>query len=146
MQREIRLAEYDSSWPEQYRRHADSITEALGEALLSIEHVGSMSVPSLAAKPIIDIVLVVRDSSDEDSYLPQLTRAGYELRVREPKGHEQRMFRTRELDVHIHVFSESCSEVDRMLGCAAASVEWIYLNGGRRPGRFPKQGVEPGRQ
>jgi GrpB-like predicted nucleotidyltransferase (UPF0157 family) len=104
--REIRLAEYDPSWPERYRQHAQSITEALGEALVSIEHVGSTSVPGVAAKPIIDIVVVVGDSSEEGSYLPLLIRAGYQLRVREAEWHEHRMFRTPELDVHVHVFSQ----------------------------------------
>jgi GrpB-like predicted nucleotidyltransferase (UPF0157 family) len=114
-QLEIKLAEYDPSWPKRYQRHAELIKEALGEALLSIEHVGSTSVPDLAAKPIIDILVVVGDSSDESSYLPPLTRAGYRLRVREPEWHEHRMFRTPELDVHVHVFSRGCSEVERML-------------------------------
>jgi GrpB-like predicted nucleotidyltransferase (UPF0157 family) len=113
--REIRLAEYDSSWPKQYRRHADTIVGALGKALVSIEHVGSTSVPDLAAKPIIDIVVVVEDSSDEASYLPALMQAGYQLRIREPEWYEHRMLRTPELDVHVHVFSEECSEVSRML-------------------------------
>jgi len=113
--RAIRLAEYDPAWPARYRVHADRITGALGEGLISIEHVGSTAVPGLAAKPIIDIVLEVRDSSDEGSYLPALTRAGYELRVREPEWHEHRMLRTPELDVHVHVYSRACSEVGRML-------------------------------
>lgn len=82
---------------------------------MSIEHVGSTSVPGLAAKPIIDIVAVVADSSDEASYLPALTQAGYQLRIREPEWHEHRMFGTPELDAHVHVFSEECSEVIRML-------------------------------
>lgn len=73
------------------------------------------SVPGLAAKPIIDIVVVVGDSSEEGSYLSLLVRAGYQLRVREPEWHEHRMFRTPDLDVHVHVFSQGCSEVERML-------------------------------
>lgn len=113
--RKIRLAEYDPAWSERYRRHGESIREALGEALVSIEHVGSTSVPGLAAKPIIDIVVVVGDSRDEGTYLPLLIRAGYQLRVREPEWHEHRMFRTPDLDVHVHVFSLGCSEVERML-------------------------------
>ena len=113
--RKILLAEYDPSWPALYRRHADTIRKVLGETLLSIEHVGSTSVPGLAAKPIIDIVIVVADSGDEASYLPLLLEAGYQLRVREPEWHEHRMLRTPELDVHVHVFSKACSEVSRML-------------------------------
>ena len=113
--REIRLVEYDLSWPKQYRRHADSIARALGEALIRIEHVGSTSVPGLAAKPIIDIVVEVENSSDESSYLPALAPAGYQLRMREPEWHEHRMLRTVEFDIHVHVFSNGCSEVSRML-------------------------------
>ena len=113
--REIRLADYDPSWPESYRRHAQAIKEALAEGLLAIEHVGSTSVPNLAAKPIIDIVVVVADSADEGSYAPALARAGYQLRVREPAWHEHRMFRSPALNVHVHVFSKACGEVTRML-------------------------------
>ena len=49
-----------------------------------MEHVGSTSVPGLAAKPIIDILLAVPDSSDEHAYVPALEAAGYVLRIREP--------------------------------------------------------------
>ena len=65
-----------------------------------IEHIGSTSVPGLAAKPIVDILVVVRDITAEEDYLNQLLAAGYELRVREP-GH--RMVRTPARDVHIHI-------------------------------------------
>jgi GrpB-like predicted nucleotidyltransferase (UPF0157 family) len=82
---------------------------------LGIEHVGSTSVPGLAAKPIIDIDVLVADSSHEAAYLPALLVAGYVLRVREPAWHEHRMFRTPELDVHIHLFSTGCVEVARHL-------------------------------
>ena len=71
--------------------------------------------PGLAAKAIIDIVVVVADSGNENAYLPALTAEGYVLRVREPEWHQHRMFRTPGRDVHIHVFSAGCVEVDRML-------------------------------
>lgn len=88
---------------------------ALGERALRIEHAGSTSVPELAAKPVIDIVLVVADSGDEDSYAPDLESTGYVLRIREPEWYEHRMFRGSEPDVNLHVFSFGCPEVDRML-------------------------------
>lgn len=71
--------------------------------------------PGLAAKPIIDILVVVADSSDEGTYLPQLEAAGYVLRVREPDFHEHRMMRTPEKDVHIHLYSSGSPEVERYL-------------------------------
>jgi GrpB-like predicted nucleotidyltransferase (UPF0157 family) len=80
---------------------------------LRIEHIGSTSVPGLAAKPIIDILIAVENSVDEFNYLPQLEAAGYVLRVREPDWHEHRMLRTSAKDVHVHVYSAGCVEVER---------------------------------
>ena len=54
-------------------------------------------------------------SADESAYLPQLEAAGYVLRVREPDWHEHRMFRTPEKDVHIHIYSAGCPEIERNL-------------------------------
>src|SRR5215471_17226169 len=50
----IRLVDYDPQWPELYRREAERIQAALGRRGLQMEHVGSTSVPGLAAKPVID--------------------------------------------------------------------------------------------
>src|SRR4051812_20943774 len=108
--RAIVIEDYNPLWPEEFQRHAAIIGHALGKKALLIEHVGSTSVPELAAKPIIDIDVVVKDSSDEASYLPELLASGYVLRVREPAWHEHRMLRTPELDVHIHIFSPDCVE------------------------------------
>jgi len=111
----IRIVDYDPSWPTQYQAHAKKIARALGDVSLRIEHIGSTSVPGLAAKPIIDILVVVTDSADEDSYLPKLEAAGYELRVREPEFYEHRMLRTPTKDAHIHVFSPGSPEIFRFL-------------------------------
>jgi GrpB-like predicted nucleotidyltransferase (UPF0157 family) len=113
--REIKILDYDPDWPKKFETHAKRIADALGGSALRIEHVGSTSVPGLAAKPIIDILVVVQDSSDESAYLPQLEAAGYVLRVREPGWHEHRMFRTPEKDVHVHIYSVRCPEIQRVL-------------------------------
>ncbi len=91
------------------------IREALGDRALRIEHVGSTSVPGLAAKPVIDIDLVVADSSDEDAYVPPLEAAGYVLRIREPDWYEHRLFKGPDTNVNVHVFSAGCEEVERMV-------------------------------
>jgi GrpB-like predicted nucleotidyltransferase (UPF0157 family) len=114
-QQTIVIANYDPAWPERFRQEEVRIVAALGEAALSVEHIGSTSVPGLAAKPIVDILLVVEDSGEEASYLPALEEAGYVLRVREPDFHEHRMFRTPEKDVHVHVFSAGSPEIERYL-------------------------------
>jgi GrpB-like predicted nucleotidyltransferase (UPF0157 family) len=113
--RDVVVVDYDPLWPKTFAHHARITERALGTTALSIEHVGSTSVPGLAAKKIVDIVVVVDDSSDESVYLSALVSASYVLRVREPEWHQHRMFRTSELDVHVHVFSRGCVEVERLL-------------------------------
>jgi len=78
-----------------------------------VEHVGSTSVPGLAAKPIIDINLTVRDSSYEPAYVPALEAAGYVLGIREPAWHEHRLLRGTAPAVNLHVFSTGCEELER---------------------------------
>jgi GrpB-like predicted nucleotidyltransferase (UPF0157 family) len=113
--REIKIIAYDPVWPQKYEAHAKRIAGALGRDALRVEHIGSTSVPGLAAKPIVDILVVVQDSADESAYLPQLEAAGYVLRVREPDWNEHRMFRTPEQDVHVHIYSVGCPEIERNL-------------------------------
>lgn len=112
----IEIVDYDPEWPRLYEREAARIRAALGEVALRIEHVGSTSVPGLAAKPRIDILLVVADSANEASYVPALEAAGYVLRIREPEWYEHRVFKGPDTDVNLHVFTIGCPEIERMLG------------------------------
>ena len=111
----IVVVDYDPAWPERFRREEARIRSSLGEAALSVEHIGSTSVPGLAAKPIVDILLMVEDSTDEPSYFPALGASGYILRVRGPDFDNHRLFRTPEKDVHVHVFSACSPEIERYL-------------------------------
>lgn len=111
----IHLEEYDPRWPELFKREAKRIRSALGDKVLRLEHVGSTSVPGLCAKPVIDILLVVKDSSDESAYVPALEKAGYLLRIREPEWFEHRLFKGPDTDINLHVFSLGAEEIDRML-------------------------------
>ena len=111
----IILAEYDPEWAGIFAREADRIRAVLGDRALRVEHVGSTSVPGLAAKPIIDILLVVPNSADEPSYVPAMEAAGYVLRIREPDWFEHRVFKGPDTNINLHVFSADASEVDRML-------------------------------
>ena len=107
--------EYDPRWPELFRGEADSIRAVLGRRVVGIEHTGSTSVPGLAAKPVIDMLLVVRDSADEGTYRPDLEHAGYVLHIREAEWHEHRMFKGPYADINLHVFSSGCPEIERIL-------------------------------
>jgi len=111
----ITLIEYDPCWPELFDKEAKRIHSVLGNRVLQLEHVGSTSVPGLCAKPIIDILLVLEDTSDEQSYVPDMETAGYILRIREPDWFQHRMFKGPDTNINLHVFSEGTSEIKRML-------------------------------
>ncbi|MCI2423151.1 GrpB family protein [Saccharopolyspora sp. K220] len=113
--RSITLVEYDPAWAAQYEREAERIRAALGSRAQQVEHAGSTSVPGLAAKPILDILLVVADSAHEAAYVSDLEAAGYALHVREPEWLEHRLLKRRSPVVNLHIFSDGCPEVDRML-------------------------------
>jgi GrpB-like predicted nucleotidyltransferase (UPF0157 family) len=111
----ILIVDYDPYWPELFALEADRIRSVLRSWALQIEHAGSTSVPGLPAKPIIDLLLVVADSAEEDAYAPTLEAAGYVLRIREPDWYQHRMFKGPDTDINLHVFSSGCPEIDRML-------------------------------
>ena len=111
----VYLAPYNPAWPSYFARLKKRIQEALMDEILLLEHVGSTSVPGLSAKPVIDIVLAVADSSNEPSFVHRLEQKGFTLRIREPDWYEHRMFKSMDPIANLHVFSDGCVEIDRML-------------------------------
>ncbi len=111
----VLIVDYDPEWPRQFAVEAAKIQAALGTRALMLQHVGSTSVPGLVAKPILDILLVVADSADESSYIPDLEQTGYVLRMREPEWFQHRVLKGVEPAVNLHVFSPGCPETERML-------------------------------
>ena len=111
----IAIFAYDSKWPLQYACEEGKIRIALGEQAIVLEHVGSTSIPSMPAKPIIDILLAVKDSANEDAYVPKLTAQGYKLHMREPAWEEHRLMKGSNPDVNLHVFTAGSNEITRML-------------------------------
>jgi len=111
----IFIMDYDPQWPAIFRQEAERIRAVLGSRTLQVEHTGSTSVPGLAAKPVIDMLLVVNNSADEDAYVPALEGVGYVLRIREANWHEHRMFNRLDREINLHVFSAGCPEIERIL-------------------------------
>ena len=74
----IRVVAPDPDWPWQFEREAGHITRALGSSIVAIHHIGSTSIPGMFAKPIIDILLEVRDSSALDAISTGMETLGYE--------------------------------------------------------------------
>ena len=145
----VHLAPPDPTWPEQYAAVADRVARALGEMAVLVEHVGSTSVPGLAAKPILDVLLLVHDAADEAAYVPPLEDAGLLLHVREPDWHQHRLFRDEASLVNLHVFGVGSEEAERMLLFrdrlrADGDERALYESTGwtaRRPGLGPAPGL-----
>ncbi len=64
----VQVVEYNSEWPNLYLEEAEKIKNILGNELVDIYHIGSTSVVNLKAKPIIDIMPVVKDITKVDKY------------------------------------------------------------------------------
>lgn len=73
----VRLQDYDPSWPALYADEAKLLTDALAPDLVAIEHIGSTSVPGMAAKPVIDILVAVADYSPFQQLVQRLGSVGY---------------------------------------------------------------------
>ena len=111
--RPIVIEDYDPAWAGRYDAVAAAIAGALGDQVLALQHVGSTSVPGLAAKAIVDVDLTVADTEDEPRYIPALEKIGYVLVLREPWWHGHRMLVDAEEDVHLHVWPQGSPEVVR---------------------------------
>jgi GrpB-like predicted nucleotidyltransferase (UPF0157 family) len=110
------VTSYDPDWPARFRAWRDRLAAALGRAAVRIDHVGSTSVPGLAAKPIIDIQVSVPNVDDERLYLCRAESAGLVLQLRE-RGHRFLLPpATEPRDIHVHVCgSGSAWEHDHLL-------------------------------
>jgi GrpB-like predicted nucleotidyltransferase (UPF0157 family) len=78
--RDLRLVPYQSGWPKLFEQEAQRLQGALGEKALRIEHVGSTSIPGLAAKPIIDIMIAVPSLVQGRQMSPLLEALGYQYK------------------------------------------------------------------
>lgn len=95
---------YDTTWPKQFQQLARPLRNALGAVALRIDHIGSTSIPQLAAKPVIDIQISVLDFEPLDAYRLPLEGLGYIFRADNPER-TKRYFRESpgQRRVHIHV-------------------------------------------
>ena len=107
------MADHDPMWPATFARIEAAVRASLGDFAIAIEHVGSTSVPGLAAKPVIDVDLTVADPADEAAYVPALERAGFTLVIREPRWHQHRCLMLLDPRSNLHVFGRDCPEVIR---------------------------------
>lgn len=108
MEREINVVEFNPEWGKMFKKEAAEIRKTLGKNCVAVHHIGSTSVPGLAAKPIIDIMPVVKDISAVDAHDAEFISLGYECRGE--FGIPGRRFYTKggdERTHHIHIFEKS---------------------------------------
>lgn len=76
--RTVTVVDYDPTWPEVFEHLRATIMPVVGDLAVAIEHVGSTAVPGLAAKPVIDLDVVVRAPSDVPMVVARLATLGYD--------------------------------------------------------------------
>ncbi len=113
MSKKIQITAYDAAWPVIFEREAKKIKRAFGDNLVSIHHVGSTSVPGLAGKPKIDIMVEVQDLSFDHQRLIDLNYSydgGFNIPMRKVYG-----MNSNEINVNLHIYEENDSEVELQL-------------------------------
>lgn len=112
----IEVVPYQPEWPQMFAAESTQITNALGKNCIAIHHIGSTSVPSLASKPIIDIMPVVTDITVVDQQNSNMQQLGYTA-----NGENGILFRrffqkgTTPRTHHVHVFEVGSPEIERHL-------------------------------
>jgi GrpB-like predicted nucleotidyltransferase (UPF0157 family) len=113
--------EYSPEWPAEFTREAERWNALLGAELVAVHHIGSTSVPGLAAKPIIDLLPLVRSISAVDERSPSLVTAGY--KAWGEYGLPGRRYFTKDRGAYrshnIHVYQSDHPEVSRHLAFCA---------------------------
>jgi GrpB-like predicted nucleotidyltransferase (UPF0157 family) len=115
------FTDYSPDWPSEFSREAQGLRALLGDELIAVQHIGSTSVPGLAAKPIIDLLPLVRNITRIDEFTPVLEEAGYRawgeygLAGRRYFTKDRGVFRTHNL----HIYQADNPEVDRHLAFCA---------------------------
>src|SRR5262245_41839738 len=94
----VEVVHYDPRWPVRFQEEARRLRANLGGFALRIDHIGSTSVPGLAAKPVIDINLAVETFDPQEVYQPPLEALGFAWRPDDDPAH--RLFFCRDLGEH----------------------------------------------
>ncbi len=117
MARKIEVVEYNPHWKKQFKEEAKLIKKILGKNCVTVNHIGSTAVKGMCAKPIIDIMPVVKDTNVVDALNSEFEKLGYECLGE--YGIEGRRFYRKGGDNrthHIHIFQKDDKEnIDRHL-------------------------------
>ncbi|MEM9806907.1 MAG: GrpB family protein [Cyanobacteria bacterium P01_D01_bin.56] len=116
--RKVEVVAHDPQWLEAFELESQRVTDALGENVVAIHHIGSTSIPNLYAKPIIDLLVEVRDILKVDGHSASMEGLGYEV-MGEYGIPGRRYFRKNSQEGvrthHVHTFLAGSEQVERHL-------------------------------
>ena len=111
----IVLAPYDLAWASQFAAARDEILSACGGLVIEVHHIGSTSIPGIAAKPIVDMMPVVRRFEDGAACVGGLRKLGYEYRGEYGIAGRHYFVRGDPRSLHAHMYTADHWEVERHL-------------------------------
>lgn len=115
------FCEYSADWPLEFEREAGRLRGYFKDEIITIHHIGSTSVPGLAAKPVIDLLPVIRDIKAADTLTPLLEKEGY--RAWGEYGLTGRRFFTKDRNGYrthnIHIYEEGNLDILRHVAFCA---------------------------
>jgi len=111
----IVLTPYDRAWRSQFAAARDEILSACGGLVIEVHHIGSTSIPGIAAKPIIDMMPVVRRFEDGTACVGSLRKLGYEYRGEYGIAGRHYFVRGDPRSHQVHLFAADHGEVERHL-------------------------------
>lgn len=114
----VEVVPHDPRWRAAFEAEAKHVASALGENVVAIHHIGSTAIPDIHAKPVVDLLVEVRDIPEVDGRSPAMESLGYEV-LGEYGIYGRRYFRkdTREgVRTHnVHAFEAGSAEAERHL-------------------------------
>ena len=112
------FTDYSPDWPFEFNQEAGRLKTLLGDELITVHHIGSTSVPGLAAKPIIDVRPLVRSIVHMDDRAPRFWEAGYKA-----WGEYGRRYFTKDRGGYrthnLHIYQSDHPDVERHLAFCA---------------------------
>jgi GrpB-like predicted nucleotidyltransferase (UPF0157 family) len=112
----IEVVPYDPRWPKAFEEEAKKLAGALGKNCVTLYHIGSTAVPGLAAKPIIDILIVVKDIFEVDKKAKELEKLGYIAKGENGIPFRRHFHKGDFIRTHnIHIYEEGSAEIDSHL-------------------------------
>ncbi len=115
--RKVEVVPFQQSWKAGYLQVAERLKTILGDEVLSVHHIGSTSIPGMSAKPILDLLIVVRNIEKIDGHNGQMKASGYDAYGE--NGIPGRRFFVKERDgariSHVHIFAAEHPEIRRHL-------------------------------